>query len=126
MDDFAGLSHHFGLSVAIVHILQTLKKSKLCPWLSADSDKINRVVAGVLAFVSSAGISFSGNLWTGGTITVPSLQVMMHGMVEFATQLGMQQMYYKGAVKPKRSVASLPGNTPHNSPTPEKTSVGGV
>ena len=98
------LSNQIGVSVLVVCTLQLLKASSWFPWITANTDKLNRVLAFVIAFLTSVGFQFAvtGSYQTGGTllITLPSLSAILSVLLHSSAQAGMQEVFYRGVVKP--------------------------
>jgi hypothetical protein len=104
MEDVTELSHQFGVSVAVVHILEWLKNSRLAPFFSQRTTVLIRLVALVIAALTSVGFKFAvsqGDLSTGGVLTVafPSLASIVDVLLHTAAQYGAQKGYYHLAIK---------------------------
>ena len=94
-----------GMSVLVVHLIEWMKSKKWCPWITEQSATINRAVAFVAAFLTSAGFAavLVGDAHSGGqiTITFPALSLGAVGAIlsRMMFQGGVQQLYYKLGVK---------------------------
>lgn len=90
-------------AVATVHLIESLKLSTRFPWLTRDTDALNRVVSFGVAFMTAVGFTFAmtGSFHEGGslTITFPSMAKIGMGVAHALLQSGAQQLYYKNAVK---------------------------
>jgi hypothetical protein len=99
------LTHHIALGLIASYAIQFLKQSPWCPFLKAESDKLNIFVSWLMAFVSSLGIVASMNghlsLDSGATITlaIPSLSQIADTLMHTVGQFGIQQGIYQGIVK---------------------------
>jgi hypothetical protein len=93
-----------GASVAIVHVLEWIKKSDSIPWISAHTKTLNIWLAAAAAFCTTIGVTFvvNGSFWSGGAISfqMPPGQELITNAVRFVVQLGAQKAYYKIAVQP--------------------------
>ncbi len=98
------LAGQLGSAFAIVHTIEWLKKSNYFPWLTCDTEKLNRVVSLLSATVMSLGFTFSmvGSWTAGGTITiqVPPLSAILEAGYRFFVQAGLQNAIYKTVVAP--------------------------
>jgi hypothetical protein len=98
------LGSQAGVSVILVYLLQWLKGSPWFPWLTARTDTINRTLAIVIAFLTSVGfqINMTGNWTSGGTliIQIPAATAIFSVILHSAAQVGMQEGFYRMAVKP--------------------------
>lgn len=90
----------FGTQVVIAGIISTLlgmlKKSSWFPWITAETSKVNRVVAIALSFLGTAGIHFAWNasshsLTITGLALWPLLTFLWHGVA----QSYVTHFYYK-------------------------------
>ena len=102
-----------GVSVFLVYLIQWLKNSPWFPWISARTDAINRTVAIVVAFLTSVGfqIHMTGDWTSGGTlvIQIPALTAVFSVFLHSFAQVGMQETFYKMAVKPPQSAGLVEG-----------------
>ena len=91
----------------VVHALELLKRSSLCPWLAEHTDQANRWVSIIAAVLSAAGFVFvmSGDVQTGGTITItfPPLIRILNMFLHACAQTGAQEVYYRIVVKDAKS-----------------------
>ena len=68
----------------------------------ANSDTLNRIIAFIVAFLTSCGIVFvanPGGWMNGGTIQIPPVQQMLDLLLHTVGQIGLQLAYYNGVVK---------------------------
>lgn len=96
-------SHQAGFAMLIVYAIQFLKNAGWFPWLTQNTDMANRIVSLVTAVFVAVGIqwSMSGTWQAGGTITLtfPPAQVMFDAFLHYVTQVGLQETFYKTAIK---------------------------
>jgi hypothetical protein len=89
--------------VAVVHLLQWLKATERFPWITADTDKLNRRISFAVAFLMSLGfmVALQGSAQTGGTLTItlPPIGALWSAVGRALAQSGLQQVYYHVAVK---------------------------
>ena len=114
MDDV--LTQHIAYGMATSYILEWAKHSPLLPFLRSETDKLNRLVSVIVAFLSTVGIqaAMQGHLsWqAGATITfqIPALSVLWGTVVHTVGQFGIQQATYRGLIKP--AAVKLPDPPP--------------
>jgi hypothetical protein len=101
------LSAQVVISAVVVWLLQAAKKSKLVPWLTAETGQLNRLVAVVASLCSSVGIHFTFSV-AAGTLIVTGLTLA--GIGQFAwhwvTAFVSQQLIFQTAVnKPAGTVS---------------------
>ena len=102
MGDLHGteLSHQFGVSVAVVHILEWLKQAGWFPWLTNNSTTVLRLISILAALATSAGFKIiSGDAGHGWNIFIPPIAVVFDTLLHAIAQFGAQQGYYSVAVK---------------------------
>jgi hypothetical protein len=87
------LGSQAGISIILVYLLQWLKGSPWFPWLTARTDTINRTLAIV---------NMTGSWTSGGTliIQIPAATAIFSVILHSAAQVGMQEGFYRMAVKP--------------------------
>lgn len=100
MDNEINLVHQSGFAVISVFALDYLKRAPWFPWLSANSETINRVVSLAVALFTTVGLkvlSSQGNIHTGGVITIayPSIAVIIDTLMHASTQYGGQELLHK-------------------------------
>jgi hypothetical protein len=89
------------ISYIVVAFIQWLKRAEFFPWLTIDTEKLNRAVGAFLALVTSAGI-----LWTfdkdAGTLMISGLTYAngVTFLTHFVGQFVGQQYIFKTAFKP--------------------------
>ena len=104
------LPYQIGISAIVVWILQLAKNSPWFPWITANTDKLNRGLAILLAFLTSVGFHFTmqGSWTTGGQIIIafPSLLAIVQILLHTAGQGVIQEGIYNLTVKPTPAVLS--------------------
>lgn len=94
------LSHQFGVSVAVVHILEWLKRAGWFPWLTQNSTTVLRLISILVAAGTSAGFKIVSGDWQHGvTLFIPPLSVLVDVVIHTVAQYGAQHGYYNLAVK---------------------------
>lgn len=96
-DSITELSHQFGVSVAVVHVLQVLKNSNLpgTRWISKDSTILLRALSLAAALATSAGFKIlSGDAQHGFTLFIPPVAIIIDTLIHAIAQYGAQQGYY--------------------------------
>ncbi len=113
MQDTA-LGNQFALALISTYALQWLKQSKLFPWLTVETQTLNRLVGAAIAFLSSVGILVSFD-HVAGVLTVSGLTVanLLHAGARFLQQWAFQQAAYKGLVAPPMPGAMQAGAAEH-------------
>ncbi len=79
--------------------LQWLKTSKYFPWITTETEKLNRWLAIVIAFLSGFGIYAT---WDHGTVSITGLTAAnaYHALVRCIQQWTFQQAAYRTIVAP--------------------------
>ena len=113
MQDTA-LGNQFALALISTYALQWLKQSKLFPWMTVETQTLNRLVGAAIAFLSSVGILVSFD-HVAGVLTVSGLTVanLLHAGARFLQQWAFQQAAYKGLVAPPMPGAMQAGAEKH-------------
>jgi len=95
------LSAQITVAVVSTYALQLLKQSRFFPWLTVESQTLNRIAGSVIAFLTSVGILVTFN-HAAGILTISGLTVanLLHAGSHFVEQWAMQQVAYKGIVAP--------------------------
>ena len=98
------ISSQLAVAYASASLLQWLKQQPWFPFMQLDSAKINRAFAVAVAFFTAIGIHWVSDFEaTGGilTITISGLTGanIIHGLLAWVQQYGMQQASYKLLVK---------------------------
>ena len=88
------LSAHFTTSAMVVYALQALKQAGWCPWVTADSKTVNRILSAVMAAALAFGITATGDAQTGWVVQIPSATVLLSGLWHWAEQFTSQQILY--------------------------------
>ena len=90
-----------GTTILLIPLLvQWLKKSRVCPWMNANTEAVNRAVAWTLGVVSAVGIHWVGD-WQGQVFTLSidfsgvTVGSVTHEVSIIAGQLGGQQFAYR-------------------------------
>jgi hypothetical protein len=87
-----------GAIIAIVssELLQIIKGARWFPWLTAETQTLNRIVSGLIAFAAGLGISTHYDPQT-GVLTISGLlsSGVLHGFAQWA----QAQVYYRLVVK---------------------------
>lgn len=98
MNDIA-LSNQIPLALLSAYGLQWLKGSRFFPWITAETQTLNRWAGAVVAFCASVGVLVSFDHAT-GVLTISGLTAVNLGHVawRFAQQWLLQQAAYKGVV----------------------------
>jgi len=96
------ITHHLALAGIITYLIQFLKRSNF-PWVTENSDRINKTISILAAFISSIGVqaAITGTVDTGWHITAstPSGWAMMETIMHTMGQWVIQQSVYHGIVK---------------------------
>jgi hypothetical protein len=99
------LSDQVGISVLVVFVLQWLKNARWFPWVAEHTTTLNRVIAFVIAVLTSIGFQFAlvGNWQMGGTLTIqlPSAGAIFSVITHSLAQAGIQEGFYQSVVKPE-------------------------
>lgn len=92
-------------------LLQVLKNTKIFPWIDRDTGKLNALISGLVAFISSLGIAmsfdwepesgrfaagFTGNIWD-----------ILHVLWHFPVQWAQQHAFYKGLLVPAEVLGEI-------------------
>jgi hypothetical protein len=86
------------LSTVVVVVMEWLKKAQWFPWLSAQSDKVNKVLGALLAAVTAVGIHYTYDASTATlTFTGISLAALGHALWHWLQSYAVQETIYKGA-----------------------------
>ena len=89
------------ISAVSVWAMQALKSSKYFPWLTHETEQLNRIFSAFLASVGSAGILFTvANQGAGSyNVSIKGLTLMnvavflYHAVANYATQKGLFKLY---------------------------------
>ena len=81
--------------------IEYLKNSKWMPWITAESGKVNKIVAAFLAAAYAAGMTFTLTLVGAGHYTLDATGITLanlthflgHGVRVYAMQKGFYKMY---------------------------------
>lgn len=94
---------HLKMGAALVYGLQFLKKSKRVTWVTEDTPRLSRWLSAITAFCTTVGINATYDPQMGGTIALPALAVLAHGIFEWLGQWLLQQMLYDGLLNKPRT-----------------------
>jgi hypothetical protein len=109
-DQVTELSHQFGISVAVVHTLEWLKRAGWFPWLTDHSTTVLRLISILAALATSAGFKIiSGDAGHGWNIFIPPVAVVLDTLVHATAQFGAQEGYYNIVIKADGILKSLAG-----------------
>lgn len=97
--DMSVLSTQLVLNAIAVFALQHLKSSKYFPWLTAETQKLNRIIAVVAAGLTSIGVHYSFDHTT-GVLMITGLTVasLWQGLCNWVTSFISQQVIFKATV----------------------------
>lgn len=106
MDD--SLQTTLVINAVAVWGLQWLKGTKFFPWLTAETEKLNRIASALVAALASAGMVFTiahvGGGGTGditlhyaGVTAVNAVHFLWHGVGNYASQKALFKIFYSGA-----------------------------
>lgn len=95
------------LALAVSFVLQWLKKQTWFPWLSFETEKVNRLVSVFISIVAGFGVYFVFDHATGVlTISGLTLANLMHALSHAGEQFMLQHAAYRTVIAPP-----LPGIT---------------
>ena len=102
MEDFGA---HATFAAVAVWIIQQIKASKSFPWITIETDRLNRWISIVAAFASGLGVDFSPVEWNPVT---HGLTLGITGLDPYTITVGLwgvfqtfvwQQLWYHGLIK---------------------------
>jgi hypothetical protein len=86
------------LSTVVVVVMEWLKKAQWFPWISAQSDKVNKALGAFLAAVTAVGIHYTYDASTATlTFTGISFGALGHAFWHWLQSYAVQETVYKGA-----------------------------
>lgn len=87
-------------SAVVVLALQYLKKSRFAPFITYETDVLNKALAALFAAFTAVGIHYSYDATT-HTLMVTGITVgaFLHGLWHWLTSFSFQQLIYHGVVK---------------------------
>lgn len=99
------LSQQIPLAVISTYLIEWLKTTKYFPFLSKETEKLNRYAGVIIAALSSVGILVTFD-HTAGILTISGLTAinLLHVAGRFIQQWTLQQVAYKTVVSSKQSV----------------------
>jgi predicted ferric reductase len=123
MTDATVLNQQIPLAVISTYLLQWLKGTRLFPWLTMESQRLNRMAGVVIAFCASVGVLFSFD-HAAGVLTISGLTTanLLHVGARFLQQWVYQQGSYRMLVSPPSPGASQPA--PPTVANPAQQSIG--
>lgn len=68
--------------------------SPIFRWVTAETHKVNLMLSGIVAVLTTAGFHFMGSLADGGTLTIPPIASLGH----VAAQMFMQHFVYHAVI----------------------------
>jgi hypothetical protein len=112
------LNEQIPLAVISTYVLQWLKQSKLFPWLTVETQTLNRWAGIAIAFLSSVGVLVTFD-HAAGVLTISGLTAanLLHVAARITQQWVMQQVAYRTVVAPPLPGALQAGAQERN-PTP--------
>ena len=106
------LGHQLGMVGMTVWGLQLLKRSKVFPWLNANTETANSVISTCAALISALAIqiSITGDATAGwhGTFAIPNLHALWETLVRFVGSKVGQETLYTMVYKRPQEVVSVP------------------
>ena len=96
------LTAHLTSSAVVVYGIEWLKSSGWCPWITADTRTVNRIMSGIAAAAMAFGISWTYDPAVGGDIHIPMLSILIGGGYDWLKQFVMQQVIWDGVLAPKK------------------------
>jgi hypothetical protein len=108
------LSDQIPLALISTYALQWLKASKFFPWLTMETQTLNRIVGIAIAFLTSVGVLVSFD-HVAGVLTVTGLTLanLGHAVIRFGQQWTFQQASYRLVVAPAMPGAMQAGAAEH-------------
>lgn len=111
------LTDQMTTAAIIIYVLQWLKKSKVVPWITADTKGLNRFLAALGAAAGTAGITFQLDT-VSGTLMITGL--LLPNLLTFTWQFlqtwAMTQAGYSLFVEPNRKVRPIALELPSSLP----------
>ena len=95
---------HLTAGAMVVYFIEWAKKSKLTPWLTFDTKRLNQITSALLAAIAVIGITYNYDPTIGGgTLVIHGLSwsALATGVWEWAKQFCTQQLLFDGVVAPK-------------------------
>ena len=113
MNDTA-LTGQATIAILVPIVFQWIKTRKWFPWITTETQKLNRIVGIAVAFCASIGVVVGFDR-TAGVLTITGLTAagLMHGGVRFIQQWAFQQASYKLIVAPPMPGALQAGAEKH-------------
>jgi len=114
------------IAILVSFGLQALKKSKAFPWITTETQTVNRWVSIAAAFCTGVGIFAS---WDHGTLTVSGLTGanLIHALTRGVEQWAFQTTAYRAVIAPPQPgiVQSMIEKARGNGNTPPSIIAGG-
>lgn len=93
------LGNQIGIAVLTTGAINWLKKTPFCPFLSRNTENLNRWIGAGVAFLGTVGLTIqtAGSAATGWDIGihVPSLGALVTSVIQMSSGVGLQQASYK-------------------------------
>ena len=86
---------HGSAAVAVVYVLEVLKRLARLPFITQHTKVVNRWASLAAAFVVSVGITVTGDAATGWTVVIPPAATLLALGVDWFHQIATQQFVYK-------------------------------
>jgi len=89
-------------SAVVIYVIESLKKSAWCPWITMETKTINRWLAVVGSGASAIGVHFAYD-GKAGALLITGLTVagIAHGLWHWAQQYALTQLAYDSAINNK-------------------------
>ena len=109
MDTSSELTAHLTTGAVIVYMLQWLKASGWCPWVTGDTKALNRTLSAMAAIVAAVGINWTYTA-TDGTLVITgvTLHAVLTGGYEVMKQFCVQQLIFDTAASDRKIVVVSP------------------
>jgi len=94
------ISTQAALTVICSSLIEALKRTKYFPLITAETDKLNFIVGGIVAGIAAFGVHLTYDRATGVlTVTGLTLATVGNFVYDWAIQWAMQHGYYHAAIK---------------------------
>ena len=95
-----------GAAAVIPYLIEGVKKSSWFPWLTTETERLNRLLGIAVALAVTAGLTYTWEPTTRTlTMQIPTLWQAGQTFWHAAVQWGLQQYVYKTSVSPRPVVA---------------------
>jgi hypothetical protein len=108
------LTEQITIAVITTYVFQLIKKSRWFPWITVETQTVNRTIGVVVAFGASIGVVATFD-HTAGVLTITGLTIagIGHGVARFIQQWALQQIAYKNLIAPPMPGALQAGAEKH-------------